>query len=168
MILGTTTSQCLTCQERSQLCSAVKYMLLRYLLLFATCSFSIPFSMKHEEETSGFGIRNMKMVLLEPDDNILTGDQLCARYHRPWYRKVQEQRQELYEKFSGGIYKPRKIDPVIFGTPFTSYPNADHPLLDVPVEAIIGEPFGPRPAADWRKSYYGCWLTCQDIRKSVV
>ena len=108
-----------------------------------------------------------KIVLTLPSEEHLNGDKVCAAAYRTWYQEekvMRERKAQLLLLYPDDKrYKFSKI----FATPYTKYPNEAMPLIDVPVEAILGEPFGPMPLAEWRGDFWGCWLTCQDIRKTL-
>ena len=122
----------------------------------------------------GFVDHNDKMVIPEPTEEFLNGDQLCAGHFRGWWDNVKVETEKQFQRYMRLNKRPvsqkrqyKKFDLGVFANPYTQYPSPDKPDIDVPVEAILGETFGPMPDAKWRRDYFGCWITCQDIRKTL-
>lgn len=114
-----------------------------------------------------FGVVAMKMGLIKPSQDFLNGDKVCAENYKDWWNVAKKQREARYQALSKKPTDLRSIYTKILATPYTKYPRELLPLVKVPVEAIIGEPFGPLPTAEWRENFWGCWITCQDIRKTL-
>ena len=110
---------------------------------------------------AGFVYKNNKIKLSEPSLETLTGDQVCAKYYKEYF--------EVYNILRADVYaeqNPRKSPE--FQLPYMIYPGeySPRPHIDVPVEAVLGEVYEPTDGRK-RTGQYGCYVTCQDIRKTM-
>ena len=105
----------------------------------------------------GFAFLDDKHVLKEPNDYALTSDSVCWLFHHSWWEQYQSRREAAM----------KEADPqAALSIQFTRYPSIAQEFMTVPVESILGEPFGPR-SVTWRKGKWGCYFGCQDLRKTI-
>ena len=137
--------------------------LLHFVTYLILVVYAIPFQIT--PHTPGFGLRTGKIVLLAPVEPNYDGDKMCAKYYGPWYRPHAILREQKYNMIKEGRWGRGRHTVEIYGTPYIHYPSINPARPEVPVEALYGEVFGPQMNG-WRTNLWGCWLMCQDIRKS--
>ena len=96
---------------------------------------------------------------------IMNGTDFCQWYYTPWweaYKKLRLEAQVEARKSKG-----RSHWKDVYAESFTDYPTSEIPNLAAPVEAYAGEAFCPLAMAGWRYESWGCFLGCQDIRKTI-
>ena len=114
---------------------------------------------------TGFSTRTGKIHL---DDNRLiegdlTGDKVCAKYYEDALAKIAKVRAKAFAGQKGfrGKWIPE------FATPYTLYPSLASWFIKVPVEAVLGEPYMPQTDGGRLAAVPGCYIGCQDIRKTL-
>ena len=87
------------------------------------------------------------------------GDKVCARYYRNYFIEFFKSRAYVYQR-------PGKVHVPEYRTPWTKYPTTKEPIIEVPVEAIMGELYEPYDGK-FPSGRFACYIACQDIRKTL-
>ena len=150
--------------RKTGLLSGHQYILLcAYVWHFSSVQ-AIPNTVKHPD---GFFFKNNKINfdttyhIYKAGSRRITGDEVCARYYKPYFDAYKWTRANLFA-----------MDPTTKGfipqyrAPYTRYPLSKRPLVEVPVEAILGEIYEVREKSI-PTGISGCYVACQDLRKTI-
>ena len=101
-------------------------------------------------------------MLANPVTISTTGDQVCAQYYAKYFRDFAGERAYFFRNT-----KRRRGDIPQYHYPYTKYPTTIPPIIEYPVEAIMGEIYEPTVGDTlYLSGNFGCYVGCQDIRKT--
>ena len=124
---------------------------------------AIPYTLAHPEDFEYFN-NKINLVMANPSDEDLIGDNVCARYYKEYFEQYEPERANAIYRAPQGRIKE-------FYLPYKVYPDLEHnPPIQVPVEAILGEIYYVRMKKETRDKgsmRSGCHIACQDLRKTM-
>ena len=122
-------------------------------------SFALAIPNKPTSPPDGYTYKNNKITLVKVIVELLAGDKVCQDYYREYFQGWAVDRRYMASK-----YKKNRIPE--YDLPYVHYPTKEAPIIEVPVEAIKGETYGPHEGRT-PPNVPGCVIMCQDIRKTM-